>query len=125
MWIYHIKTGIISDGVRFIPCYSGAPGMTFNNPDMIMVHLAGAIPIGKYVIEKAFHDPIKGRMAMHLTPDPANQMFGRSAFMIHADSIAKPGHASEGCIVSCGPEALRDREYIDAQENRNLEVVAQ
>ena len=38
-------------------------------------------------------------VAMPLIPDPANQMHGRSGFFIHADSIADPGSASEGCIV--------------------------
>src|SRR6266850_4122660 len=34
-----------------------------------------------------------------LTPDASNQMFGRTAFLIHGDSVVEPGTASRGCII--------------------------
>lgn len=36
---------------------------------------------------------------MRLTPYVENQMCGRDGFMIHGDSSAHPGEASDGCIV--------------------------
>jgi hypothetical protein len=64
---------------------------------------------------------------MPLTPNPANQMHGRSAFFIHADSVAKPGSASEGCIVPVhginGEPGRTIRERIAADTDRALEVI--
>jgi Protein of unknown function (DUF2778) len=34
-----------------------------------------------------------------LTPDPSNDMCGRSGFLIHGDSVSHPGDASDGCII--------------------------
>ena len=36
---------------------------------------------------------------MPLIPSPTNEMFGRSEFLIHGDSLEHPGAASEGCII--------------------------
>lgn len=124
MWHYTISTGILTDGTRVIHCYSGAFGIWLNNPLMISEPMKGPIPVGFYDIGPSFHDAAKGAFAMHLTPDPANDMFGRSAFMLHADSIRNPGHASEGCIVSCSPAAMLDREYVANSPIKRLQVAA-
>lgn len=64
------------------------------------IHATGPIPVGVYDIGDAFDDPHKGSVAMHLTPRPENDMFGRSGFMIHGDlSPPRSGQASEGCII--------------------------
>jgi hypothetical protein len=53
---------------------------------------------------------------MNLTPRPGNQMFGRSAFMIHGDN--RTHTASQGCII-----LRRDlREQIDRSDDRELTV---
>lgn len=36
---------------------------------------------------------------MRLTPMAHTYTYGRSGFMIHGDSLAHPGQASDGCIV--------------------------
>jgi hypothetical protein len=56
---------------------------------------------------------------MYLQPDSANEMHGRSGFFMHADSIAHPGQASEGCIVM---DALT-RMYVSTALDRELLVV--
>ena len=59
---------------------------------------------------------------MWLTPDPANEMFGRSGFGIHADEIANPGKhlASTGCIVMSNAARIA----IWQSEDRQLRVTA-
>ena len=39
-----------------------------------------------------------GPMAIALKPE-GHKALGRSDFMIHADSVRKPGTASQGCII--------------------------
>jgi hypothetical protein len=59
-------------------------------------------------------------VVMRLTPDPTNEMFGRSAFLIHGDSIKAPGTASEGCIIQSNPV----RTLVSKSSNRRLQVIA-
>ncbi len=56
---------------------------------------------------------------MPLTPKPDTQVFGRSGFLIHADSIHHPGEASIGCIILAPPI----RHEIASDPDRDLEVV--
>jgi hypothetical protein len=98
--------------------YSGA-GDGKNNPAKQEVQCVGPIPVGTYTIEAPIDTKTHGPYAMHLTPDPKNEMFGRSAFMIHGDSVVHPGTASEGCIIL--PRAVR--EQIWASGDRTLEVI--
>jgi lipoprotein-anchoring transpeptidase ErfK/SrfK len=79
----------------------GGHGPGINNPAMQTVHNVGPLPQGVYAIHAPVTDPHLGPYAMALTPDPANEMFGRSGFYIHADEKANPGKrlASSGCIV--------------------------
>ena len=85
--------------------YSGN-GAGKNNPAMQNVKDVGPIPQGLYV----FGEPTteKGPLTIPLEPDleSGQNMFGRSGFLIHGDSLEHPGEASEGCIV-LGPE-VRD-----------------
>src|SRR5580692_4900700 len=72
-----------------------------NNPALQAIPNTGPLPQGIYTINPPVDTTTHGPYVMWLTPDPANQMFGRSAFGIHADEIANPGKhlASTGCIV--------------------------
>lgn len=80
--------------------YAGhGPGV--NNPAMQATPNVGPLPQGVYTINPPVNTTTHGPYVMWLTPDPANVMFGRSGFGIHADEIANPGKrlASTGCIV--------------------------
>jgi Protein of unknown function (DUF2778) len=86
--------------------YSGAVGYK-NNPDNEDLKERGPIPCGSYAIHPPVDTVTHGPFVMWLTPDPANEMYGRSAFGIHGDSVTQPGTASEGCIIL--PRYARDR----------------
>ena len=70
-----------------------------NNPEMQSVHNVGPLPVGLYDIGEPRNTPKHGPFVLPLTPHPENEMYGRSEFLIHGDSIAAPGTASEGCII--------------------------
>ena len=91
-----------------------------NNPEAQNVADVGPLPQGLYLIGAAYHDPRLGPLAMRLLPERQNEMYGRSGFFIHADSISHPGEASEGCIVL--PNQLRS--LIAESDDRNLQVVS-
>ncbi len=120
MWTYEQASGrILHDGTEAGAGYSGA-GTGKNVPEAQAIPNVGPIPRGLYVINEP-HDTAKhGPYAMALTPDPKNQMFGRFAFLIHGDSAAMPGTASQGCIILPRPI----REQIWASGDRQLTVVA-
>jgi hypothetical protein len=91
-----------------------------NNPALQTEKDIGPIPQGTYTIGAAFTDPKRGPVALPLTPDPANDMFGRDAFMIHGDLISGPPFsASEGCIIL----SRAVREQIAASDDKQLEVI--
>ena len=90
-------------------CYSGYQDGK-NNPAMQDKQGVGPCPQGTYSI--GFPQYVKvagphGPYVLPLTPDPANQMFGRSGFLIHGDSIDHPGFASFGCIIV--PRNIREK----------------
>ncbi len=78
--------------------YSGH-GEGKNNPSMEQIHNVGPLPKGKYMVGEPYTNPHSGPFTMNLTPDPSNEMYGRSGFMLHGDSIPNPGTASTGCII--------------------------
>src|ERR1035438_501548 len=98
MWRYEQSTGLLRhNGAAVGTGYSGLDTpevLGKNNPAAQEIHGIGPLPVGKYSIGAAYHDPELGPMAMHLTPDPENQMDGRSAFLIHADSYPHPDRKS-------------------------------
>lgn len=120
-WTYKISTGewIDSDGDLVGTGYSGN-GDGLNNSSVANVPRVGPIPPGQYTIGPAYHDPEKGPCVMRLTPDPSNEMFGRSGFLCHGDNVAANHTASEGCIVS-GPSV---RNIISASDDKDLVVVS-
>ena len=90
-----------------------------NNPQAQCEEDIGPIPRGVYKIGKPRKGPTP--FSLPLTPDPSNAMCGRSAFLIHGDSIAAPGTASHGCIILARP----DRERIAESGVKQLVVVAE
>lgn len=121
MWQYQQTTGQMrdDDGNLLATGYSGA-GDDKNNPSDESVKGKGPIPTGFYEIEKpAFYHLEKGILVMRLIPDFKNDMYGRDGFMIHGDSIANPGTASEGCIIM--PHEAR--QTIAESDDCDLEVV--
>src|SRR5579859_5974501 len=68
-----------------------------NNPELQAVHNVGPLPRGPYTIGPAELHPVLGPVAMPLTPEDGNQMFGRGDFWIHGDNATHD--ASHGCIV--------------------------
>lgn len=119
MWTYHQQTGKLEYCGPLIGVgYSGAPPLGKNNPAMQDTRDVGPIPRGLYTIGERQDHPRLGD-CFALTPDPGNQMFGRSAFFIHGDSAAHPGAASEGCIVM----ARTVRDAIASSVGKRLTVV--
>lgn len=117
-WGYKQSSGWLSqDGENIAEGYSGA-GDGKNNPAMQDVPNVGPIPTGTYTIGEPSDTKTHGPYVLHLIPDPANEMFGRSGFLIHGDSVVAPGTASEGCIIL--PRKVR--EQIWASGERELVV---
>jgi hypothetical protein len=108
VWTFVQETGAMLDpkGNLLAAGYSGAPAYK-NNPDNEDLKDRGPIPQGTYAIHPPVDTVTHGPFVMWLTPDPANEMYGRSAFGIHGDSVTQPGTASEGCIIL--PRYARDR----------------
>jgi len=73
-----------------------------NDPSKQCVKETGPLPRGRYTIGPPIVGP--SPYSLRLTPDPANDMCGRSGFLIHGDSISHPGNASDGCIILTRPE---------------------
>jgi hypothetical protein len=120
MWVYEQVTGDIRyDGKVIASGYSGH-GEGKNDPSKQNVRMVGPIPEGYYTIEPPRETKSHGPYVMPLIPFPQNQMFGRSGFMIHGDSIKAPGTASEGCIIV----GRTVREAIWQSNDRTLKVVS-
>jgi len=124
-WRYEQKTGRLlhyaddeSTAERVAIGYSGA-GEGKNNPAMQDVQNVGPLPIGQYTIGEPTDTKTHGPYVLHLTPDPANEMYGRSGFLIHGDSVVEPGTASEGCMIF----SRTIREKVWDSGDRQLEVV--
>ena len=98
-WQYSQKTTELThNGESIGSGYSGKKGIWRNNPAMEMVKNKGPIPRGQYRIGAARRHPAKGPVTMSLTP-VGHRAHGRTAFLIHGDSVKHPGDASEGCII--------------------------
>jgi hypothetical protein len=79
----------------------------------------GPIPVGSWKIEAPIRHPHSGDYAMRLHPSPMTNTFGRTGFMMHGDSAAHPGMASDGCISM--PRHVRERVWNSG--DHELEVV--
>lgn len=121
MWTYSQTSGELrNNDVLLTRGYSGAD-YGKNAPQYQAVHNIGPIPRGVYTIGPAYTEPYehKAPPVMHLIPDPENEMFGRDGFLIHGDSIEKPGTASEGCIIL----ALPARRVVATSHDKRLTVI--
>lgn len=98
--------------------YSGARGFR-NDPRAITRIGEGPIPLGTYTIESPRDTDTHGPYVLPLTPDASNQMYGRSGFLMHGDSVSHPGTASKGCIIL--PRSTR--ELVWGSGDRVLTVV--
>lgn len=100
MWTYSQRTGNLrhNDGDVVATGYAGI-GVAKNDPSQQDQHDRGPLPRGFYIANPPYTTQKHGPYTMSLTPDPHNEMFGRSGFMMHGDSIHDPGNASDGCIV--------------------------
>jgi hypothetical protein len=117
---YQVSTGKLArNGAPLGSGYSGQPECR-NDPNKCDVHNHGPIPPGRYTIGEPVNTETHGPFVLPLTPDESNEMHGRSGFLIHGDSVAHPGTASQGCIIL--PRAVR--EAVHASGDRDLEVVA-
>lgn len=119
-WAYSQTSGSMTfNGAGVATGYSGN-GAGLNNPALQNDPDVGPIPQGNYTIGAAHADPEKGPVVMALTPDPANQMFGRDGFLIHGDNPEMNHTASKGCIILARPF----RQQIAASADRVLIVIA-
>jgi len=124
MWTYEQTKGRISHaGQQVGECgYSGFEDGK-NNPALQNAVDCGPIPRGLYKIgqpEYVHTDGPHGPFVLPLAPDPANEMFRRSGFLIHGDSLEHPGGASRGCIIL----PFSTRETIAQSGDHDLQVVA-
>lgn len=119
-WQYEQATGIMRDagGVATAEGYSGN-GDGKNNPGLERAHNLGPIPRGIYEMTATVEHSRLGPFAIELTPNIGNQMFGRSGFWVHGDSVERPGDASDGCIVL----PLQVREQLWYSDDHALQVV--
>ena len=100
MWVYEQATGqlIRSDGEIVGTGYAGR-GEYKNQPSAQHVHDEGPLPCGIYFMQAPVDTKTHGPYVIWLTPKETNEMFGRSGFGMHGDSVIDPGTASDGCIV--------------------------
>ena len=117
-WEYSQSTGRLThNGVFIEKGYSGA-GSGKDNPNMQHVKNVGPIPRGTYHIGTPRNSSSRGPHVLDLTPYGHNAL-GRTAFLIHGDSISSPGNASEGCIIM----SRKTREKVSSSGDNVLEVV--
>ena len=108
MWTYRQCDGWLLDhsGLKLAQGYSGA-GAGKNSVDAQAIEDVGPIPQGLYKIEPPVNTVTHGPAVLPLNPLPNNQMYGRSGFLIHGDSVVDPGNSSMGCVIM--PRFARDR----------------
>jgi hypothetical protein len=120
-WTWKITSGELLNQ-NDIPVGHGyaGHGEGLNNPAMIGTPDVGPLPIGTYTIGPHQDNPHVGLFAMRLTPDPANEMFGRAGFFIHGDNVEMNHTASDGCIIL--PRAVRQDVANSADDTLIVEV---
>ena len=125
-WTFEISTGKLYDskGNCVATGYAGGglgkDPQAKDNPDDEALKGIGPLPEGLYTLAKPVPKSQLGPFAIPLLPDPANQMYGRSGFYCHGDSIENPGCASEGCVIM--PRAIREAMW--KSNDHELQVVA-
>jgi hypothetical protein len=122
VWVYSIPTGVLYDPQGKVAGvgYAGAPGY-INDPSDVSLKNKGPLPPGMYTITSWRRDPKMGPVCASLVPDPQNEMYGRSGFNLHGDSIEHPGCGSEGCIQQNFPVRVRVQASGDSRLKVTLE----
>lgn len=126
MFLFESSTGKLfdTDGGLIETGYSGGnKGQNkegINNPEMQNLHDIGPLPEGIYTRGTPVEGTHLGPLAIPLTPDSTNTMYGRSGFYIHGDVIGAPGTASDGCIIM----SHATRTLLAASQFRQLVVAA-
>jgi Protein of unknown function (DUF2778) len=121
MWNFKQSTGQMRDaGGKEIAVGWAGQREGKNNPTMQGVAGVGPLPQGQYTIGEPHESPHTGPYTMDLTPDPSNNMLGRSVFRIHGAAFEHPELSSEGCIIM--PRYVR--EMIWNSGDHTIEVVA-
>lgn len=123
-WTYEITTGkffdpsgkFVSKGYAGGNCGKNPEGI--NNPDMTGVKNVGPLPGGLYTMGDPVEHSHLGKFAIPLTPDPGNDMKGRSGFFLHGDTVPT-GLASEGCPIQ--PHFARTAAH--ASPDQQIQVV--
>lgn len=125
-WIYEQATGRLMDPSGAIAATGYAGGNCGknpegkNNPAMQDCKAIGPLPVGRYTLSTPQLQSHLGPFAIPLIPAPGNEMFGRSGFFVHGDSIEHPGAASEGCIIV--PRTVRGAMW--ESNDHSLEVIS-
>jgi len=120
-WIYHQLTGKFIDATGTVQGmgYSGQPPHK-NDPDSQALHNMGPIPCGMWqAVELIPESSTHGPYAIRLEPYLETETFGRSGFMLHGDSIERPGYASDGCII----QARLVREMFWQSLDHDIQVI--
>lgn len=124
-WTYEQSSGRMSNdagevvGVGYSGGDCGRHPEGKNSPQHQSIPDVGPLPCGLYRIGAPVDTISHGPYVLPLSPNAANEMFGRSGFLIHGDSVVHPGNASEGCII-----LSRDvRNLIGASIDHDLQVV--
>ncbi len=120
MWTYSQSTGRLTQDDEAIGHGYSGHGEGKDNPLLQDVANVGPIPQGIYSIGDPFDTETHGPFVLRLQPIGATNTHGRRGFLIHGDSIIKPGTASEGCIIM--PRIVR--ETIASSEDKDLTVTA-
>jgi len=90
---------------KYPDSYSGF-GNGRNNPAYEKVPDCGPIPKGVWYIARWYPQyEGKGALVARLVPKFITETYGRAGFLIHGDSIERPGQGSHGCIIA--PLAVR------------------
>lgn len=105
LWLYVQSSGKLYKNGEYVERgYSGF-GAGKNNLETEHIKNVGPIPAGIWRMRGPRDSVTKGPHCFDLNPI-AHKAHGRSAFMIHGDSIKHPGMASEGCIIL--PRVVRE-----------------
>lgn len=124
MWTFENGTGKLLDPNGTLVEIGYAGGNLGRNPEGInaplyqYTPLIGPLPVGLYTMGTAVEGTHLGPLAIPLTPDPANDMRGRSGFFCHGDTTPS-GRASEGCIIM----SRKTREMLCNSQDRQIQVV--
>jgi hypothetical protein len=118
-WVYKVSAHsfYFNGTYQFDANYSGRPNFKDDSANEC-VSGKGPLPRGTYTIGPAFYHHKTRAWTMRLIPYVENSMCGRDGFMIHGDSAAHPGEASDGCIIL----NLTSRKVIAASSDKILVV---